>query len=162
MLHNVRTSKKVDFYLHKLEWLGPILVRGLKLLSSVEALEQTFSFSQVMVLQALVMQREMRMNELAQFLGLSKPNATGLVDRLVKRGMVRRERSSTDRRVVLVQLTQSGRRATQRLLAQQRRGLAQMMKRVPERDLQTFIDTLEQFARGIVESQGDVVIHPHH
>jgi len=113
-----------------------------------------------MVLQALLMHREMKMNELARFLGLSKPNATGLVDRLVRRGMVQRGHSSADRRVVLVQLTSSGRKATQRLLEQQRRGLGQMMERVPQKDLEVFIDTLEQFARGIVESQGDAVIGP--
>jgi len=44
--------KKESFYLAKLEWLGSILARGLKLLTSVEALGQEFSFSQVLILQA--------------------------------------------------------------------------------------------------------------
>ncbi|MBN2536648.1 MarR family transcriptional regulator, partial [candidate division WOR-3 bacterium] len=93
-------SRRIEFYIDKLEWLGPLLVRGLGLLSSAETLEQTFSFSQVMVLQTLLRAREMRMTELANFLGLSKANATGLIDRLVARGLVRRQRSETDRRVV--------------------------------------------------------------
>ena len=43
------------FYLSKLEWLSPILVRGLRLLASVEALGQDYSFSQTMILQALLL-----------------------------------------------------------------------------------------------------------
>lgn len=146
-------SRRIDFYIDKLEWLGPLLVRGLGLLSSVEALEQTFSFSQVMVLETLHRAREMRMTELANFLGLSKANATGLIDRLVTRGLVRRERSDQDRRVVNVSLTAEGRQAAERLVMTSRAGLRQLMKRVPEHNLGPFIDTLEQLALGLAESQ---------
>jgi len=146
-------SRKIDFYLHKLEWLGPLLVRGLGLLSSVEVLEQTFSFSQVMVLTALMQHKEMTMSGLAGFIGLARPNATGLVDRLVKRGMVERRRVEEDRRVILIALTQSGRETARNLATEQRKGLA----RIPEKDLELFISTLEQVAMGLVESHGDIV-----
>ena len=56
------------FYLSKLEWLSPILVRGLRLLASVEALGQDYSFSQTMILQALLLRGDLRMNDLARFL----------------------------------------------------------------------------------------------
>lgn len=154
------TSRQADFYLHKLDWLGPILVRGLKLLSSVEALEQTFSFSQVMVLQALGFHKEMKMTELATFLGLSKANATGLVDRLVTRGLIDRRHSSDDRRVIYIRLTSAGRTAAAKLAEQQRKGLARMMGRIPEKKLKLFIDTLEQVAASLVESRGDVYVRP--
>ena len=49
------------------------------------------------------------MNELATLLGLDKSSATGLVDRAERRDLVRRVASSTDRRVVLVELTAGGR-----------------------------------------------------
>lgn len=158
MPHNPALTKKTQFYIHKLEWLSPILVRGLRLLSSVEALEQTFSFSQVMVLQTLLHHKEMKMTGLATFLGLSKANATGLVDRLVKRGLIERDRSTTDRRVVRVRLTPAGVRTTRKLAVQQQKGLAEMMKRIPEKDLERFIAILEQVAQGLVESQGDTVV----
>ena len=130
------------------------------MLSSAEALEQTFSFSQVMVLQTLLYHKEMKMTALATFLGLSKANATGLIDRLVKRKMVLRQRSTKDRRVVLVHLTPAGARAAEKLTIQQRRGLAQMMKRIPEKNLELFIDMLEKVALGLVESHGDSVVSP--
>ncbi len=146
---------KERLYLGRLEWLGPILVRGLGLLSSVEALGVDFSFSQAMVLQALLIHREMRMNDLARFLGLTKANATGLVDRLVKRGLVVREPGVDDRRVVRVHLTRSGVCTARRLAAVQRQGLVRMMRRIPEKRLAVFMDTLEQLALGLAEARAD-------
>ena len=149
--------KKESFYLSKLEWLSPILVRGLKLLTSVEALGQEFSFSQAMILQALMMQKESRMNDLAQFLGLSKANASGLVDRLVKKGLIEREHGVEDRRVVLVRLTPNGLKVAHGLAKVQRQGLAKMMRRVPEQNIKLLIETLEQMAMGMAEQQKNLL-----
>ncbi len=151
----MRARANEKLYLGRLEWLGPILVRGLRLLGSVEAMGEDYSFSQTMVLQALLIHREMRMNDLARFLGLSKANATGLVERLVKRGLVERERGVLDRRVVRVRLSRSGGRAARRLVAIQRRGLARMMRRIPEKNLAVFMATLEQVALGLAEARAD-------
>ena len=152
--------KKERFYLSKLEWLTPILVRGLRLLTSVEALGQEFSFSQAMILQALMMQKEYRMNDLARFLGLSKANASGLVDRLVKKELIEREHGVEDRRVVLVRLTAKGHTVARGLAKVQRQGLSQMMRRIPEPALKVFIETLEQMAMGLVEQQKDLLPPP--
>lgn len=49
------------------------------------------------------------MNELARFLDLDKSSITGLIDRAQRRGLVVRVPSTTDRRAVLVSLTDHGR-----------------------------------------------------
>jgi DNA-binding MarR family transcriptional regulator len=53
--------------------------------------------------------REPTMNELARLLDLDKSSATGLVDRAERRGLVARVPSPSDRRAVLVRLTDEGR-----------------------------------------------------
>jgi len=47
---------------------------------------------------------------LARGVSLSQPTVSGIVERLEKRGLVRRERSAHDRRSVSVQATKQGRR----------------------------------------------------
>jgi DNA-binding MarR family transcriptional regulator len=153
-------TKKESYYLAKLEWLGPILVRGLRLLSSVEALGQEFSFSQTMVLQALIMNRQSKMSDLAKFLGLTKANTTGLVDRLVKKGLVDRRHGEEDRRTVYVWLTSTGQRAARKLAAVHREGLAQMMRRVPDKNLAVFIETLDAMVVGMSQTQKDLLPPP--
>jgi DNA-binding MarR family transcriptional regulator len=119
-------------------------------LSSVEALGQEFSFSQAMVLITLLNMRQTSMNKLAEVLGISKANASGLVDRLVKKRLVERDRSTEDRRVVLVQLTPAGIKTAQQLAKLNRQGLVKMMRRIPDQNLKVFIDTLEQLAQGLI------------
>ncbi|MCP5089046.1 MAG: MarR family transcriptional regulator [Rhodobacteraceae bacterium] len=54
--------------------------------------------------------KPMKMSNLSQMLLVSNGNATTVVDRLEKDGLVTREPSTGDKRVVLVGLTPSGRR----------------------------------------------------
>lgn len=64
---------------------------------------------QFMVLFALVKARAPRsMNDLTDITFQDAPTMTGIIDRLEKAGLVERARSTTDRRVVLVQATQAG------------------------------------------------------
>lgn len=52
---------------------------------------------------------EVIMSQIADFLNTPMSTATGIIDRLVKNGYLKRERSETDRRVVLIRLTDDGR-----------------------------------------------------
>jgi DNA-binding MarR family transcriptional regulator len=54
-----------------------------------------------------------RVTELAELEGLAQPTMTILIKQLEKHGLVKRERRSEDGRVVLVDLTESGRVALQ-------------------------------------------------
>lgn len=81
-----------------------------KQLLRVEKLTQAFDmpFSQIQIL-ILLSGGDRTITSISHFLGIAKPNITPLLDRLCKRGLVQRERSKTDRRVVNVGLTDEGR-----------------------------------------------------
>ena len=66
------------------------------------------SMSQFHVLSQLERQGPISMSRIAEFLDVSMPNASGLVDRMVERGLVERVGDPEDRRVVLVKLTSAG------------------------------------------------------
>jgi DNA-binding MarR family transcriptional regulator len=61
-------------------------------------------------LMAILRDREPGMAELADYLGLERSSVSGLIDRAVARGLVRRESSRDDGRAVRVRLTAEGRR----------------------------------------------------
>src|SRR5262245_44828941 len=66
------------------------------------------SLTQVRVL-GILRDREARLGELAAYLGLERSSVSGLVDRAVRRGLVRRETSADDGRAVRLSLTEAGR-----------------------------------------------------
>ena len=56
----------------------------------------------------------MLMSELAESLGIDRPNATTLVDSLEEQGLVRRRPHPTDRRAKLVEATRKGKSLARR------------------------------------------------
>ena len=78
------------------------------LLSQVAAAHD-LSLTQLRVL-AILRDREPKIAELATYLGLERSSVSGLVDRSVARGLVRRAPGGDDGRVVRVSLTEEGRR----------------------------------------------------
>ncbi len=80
------------------------------LLNQVAA-EHDLSLTQ-MRLGGVLRDREPRISELADFLGLERSSASGLVDRAERRGLVRKTVSPEDGRAVHVSLTEEGQRLT--------------------------------------------------
>lgn len=83
------------------------------LLSQVAAAHD-LSLTQLRVL-AILRDREPKIAELAAFLGLERSSVSGLIDRSVTRGLVRRLPSAEDGRVVRVTLTGDGQRFAEEL-----------------------------------------------
>ncbi|NUS31263.1 MarR family transcriptional regulator [Streptomyces sp. NBC_00028] len=90
----------------------PALVRSAFLINAVYAdSSRAFHLTpQQGQLLCVLMAHPQGMTELGETLGLAKSSLTGLVDRTVQRGLVRREADPRDRRAVRVGLTDEGAR----------------------------------------------------
>ncbi len=72
------------------------------------------------------------------------PDVTRLTDRLIERGLVERERSSEDRRVVLTRATDAGLELVDSLDAPLRQILAEQLGHMAPEELRTLIALLEK------------------
>jgi DNA-binding MarR family transcriptional regulator len=81
----------------------------LKCLGSERLVRLGISMTQLHVMHLLDRHGELPMSRLAEMLDVSLSAATGLIDRIEERGFVERIRVPSDRRVVLVRVTASGR-----------------------------------------------------
>ena len=77
----------------------------------------------------------LRISEIAREEGIGQPAATRMVARLEALGLVHRERSAGDRRIVMVALTDRGRAELDRLRAQSRRLLREALRDRSAREL---------------------------
>ncbi len=80
----------------------------------------------------------------AELLGVAVPNATGLIDRMVQRGLVARERVADDRRVVLVQITAAGRTAAEQVDGWRTTVIERLLDRFDRDDLARIADALDE------------------
>jgi DNA-binding MarR family transcriptional regulator len=100
------------------------------------AAEHDLSIIQTRLL-GVLRDRKPTMNELARFLGLDKSSVTGLVDRAERRGLVTRVPSTTDRRAVLVSLTDEGRSFVSQAAAAFETDVSALLSRLPPRERET-------------------------
>jgi len=100
------------------------------------AAEHDLSIIQTRLL-GVLRDRKPTMNELARFLGLDKSSVTGLVDRAERRGLVARIPSTTDRRAVLVSLTDDGRALVSQAAAHFEADVSALLSHLPPRERET-------------------------
>jgi len=73
-------------------------------------LDLDLNFSKVEVLTLLLVDRrgEVSMSRICEEMNMPMSTATGIVDRMVKKELLQRERSESDRRLVLISLSEKG------------------------------------------------------
>jgi MarR family transcriptional regulator, lower aerobic nicotinate degradation pathway regulator len=81
------------------------------------AAEHDLSLTQLRML-GILRDREPAMAELATYLGLERSTVSGLIDRAVQRGLVRKTSDASDGRSVRVSLTAEARRMETRVIGQ--------------------------------------------
>ena len=113
---------------------------------------ETFSKPELMTVDILGVRGSCRMGEIAEHLGVVQSAITPLVDRLEAHDVVRRVRSGEDRRVWLVELTESG----LALYADQeklyRAIAAEMLAPLDEAEQETLIALMERIGATVAEA----------
>jgi len=117
------------------------------------AAEHDLSIIQTRLL-GVLRDRTPTMNELARFLGLDKSSVTGLVDRAERRGLVARVPSATDRRAVLVTLTDAGRSFVSRAAAAFEADVSALLSRLPPRERETLSRIVSRLLVAHASDQG--------
>lgn len=101
------------------------------------------------VLAALYRRRDgVTMSELSRLLLVSNGNATTVVDRLEKDGLVRRTPSETDRRTVFVALTPQGLAQFEGLAADHEAEVSRLFAGLSEADLDNLTEILKRMGSG--------------
>ena len=98
---------------------------------------------------------ETTVSDLASALDIHPTTATRLVDRLVRKRLVRRAEQAEDRRVTLLHLTASGQRLVRRVTNRRAKQLAEIARRMPSDEWPKVTDALATFAAAAGEP-GDV------
>jgi DNA-binding MarR family transcriptional regulator len=88
----------------------------------------------------------LRISEIAREEGIGQPAATRMVARLEVLGLVRRERSVADKRIVMVELTARGRAELDTLRKQSRRLLREALSDRSDAELRTIQSASEALA----------------
>ena len=122
------------------------------------------SMTHMHVLWLLQHQGDVPMSRLAELLGVSVSNATGLVDRMEERGLVERVRVPDDRRVVLVRIAADGVAAMDETEAVKQDRMRSILGRLDPLQLDRVTTAFADLRTAIAAEFGDDLLaaHSHH
>lgn len=111
------------------------------------------TIAQLRLLMSLRDEDGLPVGSLAEQLGVNPSTITGHVDRLVKQALVRREEDTVDRRIVRNYLTDEGRAVVTAVLHVAGTYLINILKRLPEDQLDRLELALEDLNRAAAEAR---------
>ncbi len=117
------------------------------LINPKELFEIDLTLAQVKALICFSGDEELSMSELSRRLGVGMPTMTGMADQLVKAKLADRRRDSTDRRVVKIWLTDSGKNTLKTIMKIRRREMEKILVRLNREEQDGFCTALESAAQ---------------
>ena len=111
--------------------------------------ELSLTIPQIVVLEFLTDQGPRKMNELATALSFTMSAVTVIVDKMIKLKLVKRERSSEDRRVVNVILLNKGREMARRIKDARRNLVNELFSTVTVEDRQQYLRILRKVYKNL-------------
>jgi DNA-binding MarR family transcriptional regulator len=118
---------------------------------SLASVEGEITVPQFRTLVVLAVRGPQRSVDIADELRVNPSTGTRMLDRLIRKGLVRRTRSATDRRVVQVRLTPTGRNVVERVLTLRRAELERLAAETADLWQPAVTEALTAFAEAVGE-----------
>jgi len=138
-------------------WVGE-----LRCASMSRLVQSQVSMSQMHVLWLLQHHGAMPMSRLAELVGVSLSNATGIIDRMESNKLIERVRVPDDRRLVLVQPGPEARRAVSQTESTKRDGLRSVIRRLSATERPVVLEALRSLRRALNAEFESTSTHRHH
>ena len=114
---------------------------------SNELSQGKITIPQYHILYCLFGKGEATMSEVADYLFVSPPAVTGVVDKLVKMSLVKRSFSSSDRRIIIISLTEKGKAVISKIKSQFESLLLSVFKEFSSEEKKSFIEVIEKMGK---------------
>jgi MarR family transcriptional regulator, organic hydroperoxide resistance regulator len=148
-------KSNLDYFGDRMTELFPRLMREFAFYESRYLKEGTLTLPQLWTLHYLHEHGQDQMNALAKWMRIRLSSTTGLVDRMVKNGLVRRYRTEEDRRAVYVEISPKGREILKDIMDQRRKGFMELFSRLTAEERITYLTMLEKMVKELsAEDEG--------
>lgn len=124
--------------------LQPLIMRELARRQMTIFSKETLTIPQVIILDLLLERGACRMGELARTLNFTMSAVTVIVDKMVKLKLVKRERSTLDRRVVKIILLNRGIKTAERINEERRNIANNIFSSFTEKDKREYLRLLRK------------------
>lgn len=136
------TQRNLYDFSKRLTSLLPNIIRGFLRKQSDELAKGKISIPQYLTLDYIYTNAEQKMSKLAKVMAVSLPAMSGLIERLHKLGMVRRNYDPRDRRIVKIALTPKGKEVVVKIRTQRERIISNVFGKISAREREEYLHIL--------------------
>ncbi len=111
--------------------------------------DESISKPELLALEVITSEEGLMMSDLGKRLDISLSTATGIIDRLIEKKLVKREKNGGDRRIVRVVLTDKGRKTNQTYQKQKKELFGRMLDALDSEEQEELIKILEKISGAI-------------
>ena len=127
-------------------WLIRKLVQGGELYTKELNKKYQVSAAQLSCLLALSEQGPLPPSQIAKYIMVNSSTITGIIDRLEQKGFVQRSRTSPDRRIITISLTEKGKSLVQSAPPPLQKKIVEGLKRLPPPEVDEIVQVLVKLA----------------
>jgi DNA-binding MarR family transcriptional regulator len=124
--------------------LAPQLVKAFNRHEDNDLASGKITLPQFWALYYLSLEEKCKMKKLAEHLEITPAAATGLIDRLIRQGLVVREDDHADRRVVWIELSPKGQKIIGCIQKQRIKAIIDIFGRLPAQDRVNYLRIIEK------------------
>ncbi len=136
----VSTREKIDRMLNDIYTIIPLFHRTIL---KVDNLSHNPMSSEFKVMGTLMRHGPLPMSRIGHWLGISKPNMTAIIDKLIEEKKVERKTDSKDRRIIEVSLTPWGKKFMQDCWKEARESMRTKLSILTQAEMDTLYTSLE-------------------
>lgn len=122
------------------------IIRNIELSYSTVQERRELTKPQMLTLLSIVKTKKCKMSDLSKLTGMALSALTGIVDRLIDKGFVRRERDLEDRRIVKVVATERGTAIANEYYQVYLNDIKKALSRIGLEDRENFVSLFEKIA----------------
>lgn len=118
-------------------------------------IELNLSIAQLKSLLFIASKGKTNFKKIAEALGVTPPNITGIIDRLVEQGLVSRTENSEDRRIMLLEVTEKGQHLLTNLKENRVIFFRQVLSRMKQDELQALAQGLSALIKAAASQKNE-------
>ena len=138
-------GKSINEFAKEMSVLMPRLVRSF-LAKQTTMIKKSgdITIPQIAILHLLKDLTKCKMTEIAKFLHVTTSAATGVVDRMVKSGLLKRVRVAGDRRIINIKLTQKGKKTINAIFKDRQKMMIEIFKHFTPKEREAYLNTIKK------------------
>lgn len=143
-------TKEISSFSRELLSLMPHIVRTMFKVQTDVLGKGKISVPQFLSLDLIDLKGSLKMKDIAKALNVTLPATSGLINRLVKLGLVKRTFDPRDRRLIFITLTPRGKETIEEIRTQRRKAIEKIFGKLTARERADYLSILRRLVKMLV------------